>query len=433
MSTAPKNPQGLKYQALGDLRDLKRSALHSHFRRKVDDLADETAFPRLSAFLPQNLVPWLVSYLKYVFKPKHPFLTYPASGERGVYQLKAEKGGQVFKIAIAGDWGTGTKEASEVAKGMSAFDPDYTLHLGDVYYVGDSDEVEENCMGKTEYGYQGIYWPKGKVGSFGMSGNHEMYANGNAYFDLFMPTLGIPGSQDGKQLASFFCLENDVWRILAMDTGYNSIGLPILGQIPLIKKIPGIGPSCKLEAASIEWLRTVVKAKERPRATILLTHHQYFSAFEDGYQRPAQQLMEFFAGQDLLWIWGHEHRWAAYDKYSAGTLTAYGRCVGHGGMPVELKSPKPGSPTPLQYFDNRVYDKDSTPNIGYNGFLNLKIDGRIATLDHRDVNNHSVLVETFTADANNNLAHAFVCVDPQLSRGTAGAKVSSAGSATPCP
>jgi hypothetical protein len=429
--SSPSSPPVLKFQALSDLSQLKRSAILSHYRRKVDDLADVTRFPGLKAFLPKNLGVWIKSYLKYVFKPKHPFLAYPASGERGVYPLQARDRGQTLRLAIAGDWGTGTRESSEVAAAMESFNPDYTIHLGDVYYVGDTVEVQENCLGKTEYGYQGVLWPKGKVGSFTMNGNHEMYANGNGYFDVFMPTLGVPGSKDGKQLASFFCLENDVWRILGLDTGYNSTGLPILSHIPLINKIPGVGPDCRLESDMLDWLREVVKPKERPRATILLTHHQYFSSFEDEYPLPARQLMEFFAGQDLLWIWGHEHRWAAYDKYCAGSLTAFARCIGHGGMPVELGRPKPASRPPLQYFDERIYLTTGKTSMGFNGFLNLKIASNVVTLDHRDVKNRSMLVETFAASAKGDLSQTFVYVDPSLSRGIAAPKLAAAQAVAP--
>ncbi|HLY93066.1 MAG TPA: hypothetical protein VKQ89_07400, partial [Candidatus Angelobacter sp.] len=155
MSAAPSPQPTPKYQTLTALTSLRRSALHSHYRRVVDDLKDDTAFPRLAAFLPQNIWAWARNYLKYAFKHKHKFQTYKPTGERGVYPLQAADGGQVFKLSIAGDWGTGTFEAAEVAKAMLAFDPDYTLHIGDIYYVGDEREVSENCLGKTEFGYQG--------------------------------------------------------------------------------------------------------------------------------------------------------------------------------------------------------------------------------------------------------------------------------------
>ena len=41
------------------------------------------------------------------------------------------------KISIAGDWGTGTDEARIVAAAMENSDPDFTIHLGDVYYAGE--------------------------------------------------------------------------------------------------------------------------------------------------------------------------------------------------------------------------------------------------------------------------------------------------------
>src|SRR5438132_4417537 len=271
-----------KFQDPEDLLDLKRSALHSHFRRTVDDLADTSNFPRLKAFLPQNLWPWVKNYLKYAFNGKHPFLTYPIRGEQGLYRMKAADGGRIVRISIAGDWGTGTAESAKVASGMGDFRPDYTIHLGDVYYVGDTAEVNENCLGQTANGYQGVSWPKGKLGSFSMNGNHEMYANGDAYFDKFIEVLGIPSSEDKTQRASFFCLQTDHWRILGLDTGYNSAGLPILVAIPIINRIPFFGADCKLEDGLRQWLRTTVKPKVVPLPTIVLTHHQCFSAFERG-------------------------------------------------------------------------------------------------------------------------------------------------------
>ncbi|HEY7839505.1 MAG TPA: metallophosphoesterase [Terriglobales bacterium] len=409
----PPSPE-LKYQALGDLRHLRRSALHSHLRREVDALADDTRRPLLAAFLPGNLLCWLGRYLKYACHRKHPFSTYPAVGEQGVYRLA-----DTAKVSLAGDWGTGTREAAAVAAGMLAFEPDYTIHLGDVYYVGDATEIAENCLGKTEYGYQGVTWPHGRLGAFALCGNHEMYANGTAYFETFLPALGIPASQDRRQRASFFCLENDHWRIVALDTAYNSVGIPVLEQIPGINRIPHVGPDCRLEKTMLHWLRTVVRPQDpdRRRATILLTHHQYYSAFEDAYHLPAQQLRQLFCDQDLLWIWGHEHRWAVYGRYQPGPLSAYGRCIGHGGMPVSIASPKPSrlaSGMPLQFFDERVYTTEVHTRMGLNGFLNLHFEGRTVTLDHRDVAHRTMLVERFTAGGNGTLAQEFLRADPAL-------------------
>ena len=386
---------GGKHQDLRDLLDLPRSSLASHFRQKVDDLADVSRFPRLAAFAPWNLWPWVKSYLKYVFHRKHPFVTYPPQGERGCYEMSTANGSNDVRISIAGDWGTGTEEADRVAAHMHNSHPDYTIHLGDVYYVGDKEEIAENCLGKSTGDYKGVTWPKGEVGSFALNSNHEMYANGFGYFEALIPALGIPSSRDRAQLASFFCLQNDTWRILGLDTGYNSTGIPMIGLIPLLNRIPGIGPSCRLEEDLMEWLRTIVEPQRNPRATILLSHHQYFSAFEDHYPIPARQLAEIFAEQDVLWLWGHEHRLAVYDRYTEGPITAFGRCIGHGGMPVELIRPRTGSRAALRFYDRRTYTTVDGHRLGFNGFLNLQLEGKTATLDYRDVNNKSVLLEQF--------------------------------------
>jgi len=88
---------------------------------------------------------WAWEYLSHRIGPRHPFLTYPKSDpHQGVYQLA---GGDEIRIALAGDWATGTDEAESVAQLIAAFAPHYSIHLGDVYYVGGGHEVDENFLG----------------------------------------------------------------------------------------------------------------------------------------------------------------------------------------------------------------------------------------------------------------------------------------------
>lgn len=404
-----------KYQDPEDLVSLYRSSLHSHYRQHVDQLKDAgSRFPRLSAFFPTQLWPWISKYLEYAFRRKHAFLSYqtaPQTSERGVYKMAP-----TCKLSVIGDWGTGTLESKTVMDLAMSYKPEYTIHLGDVYYVGDKDEIQENCEGQSHGVYTGVTWRSGSMGSFAMNGNHEMYANGDAYFDNFIGTLGIPASNDKKQLASYFCLENESWRIIGIDTGYNSTGIPILTKIPLLNRIGAIGGDGKLEDQLIDWLRNTVKPVQRSLATIILSHHQYFSAFEGEYPKPAEQLLEFFAHQDVLWLWGHEHRMAVYGKYAPAGIAAYGRCIGHGGMPVELASPKSGAKAPLQFYDGSVYN--AKMNVGFNGFVNLTLDGNTATLDYRRLDNTQVLEERFTATGTA-IAQQFTAASQDLFRGPA--------------
>lgn len=359
----------------------------------------------LSAFLPSNIAGWLGSYLKYVFQPRFKFPDYAGSGLDGLYMIAPENGSDAISVAIVGDWGTGTSEAETIADKITAIAPDFTIHLGDVYFVGDEQEIRENCLGESSESFSGVTFPKGSQGSFALNGNHEMYANGRPYFTLFLQQLGMHGSPG--QVASFFALETDTWRILAIDTGYNSVGIPILSMIPGINRIPAVGGDCHLEEKLVRWLRDVVRPKQRPKATLVLSHHNYFSRFkEHDCARPAQQLMEFFDGQDVVWIWGHEHRLAIYDRFSTdGGIVAHGRCAGHGGMPVETSPPEPGKEAPLQLFDQRQTQlEDGTP-VGINGYVRAMVQGNDLTLDYRDIHDTQLFLETFSATADGTLAH----------------------------
>ena len=92
-------------------------------------------------------------------------------------------------IAICSDWATDTAESVAIAKQMGTHDPDFTIHVGDTYYVGSPEETRSNFTDSTSA------WVRGKRGSFALLGNHEMYARGVAFFKYLLKTLGIKGQQ----------------------------------------------------------------------------------------------------------------------------------------------------------------------------------------------------------------------------------------------
>jgi calcineurin-like phosphoesterase family protein len=301
-----------------------------------------------------------------------------------------------LRINMTGDWGTGSEEAQMVAEQMARWDqashaqnsdpPDFTIHLGDIYYVGDGREVEENCLGgygakATRQPNDCVTWRHGRLGSFALQGNHEMYANGIAYFTEFLPTLGMIGA-NGKpqgQGASFFCLENRNWRIVGIDTGYNSV------TKRRILRLINHG-DCSLEDALLDWLRNVVRPGSSPKATVILSHQQYFSAFEkEEYPLPARQLEEFF-DSPVIWFWAHEHRCAGYSRYGSAKLKAYGRCIGHGGMPIEFtEMRKNDAAQALLFHDGRRNPLYADDNLGYNGFAQLEFTGRDLTVRYQSL------------------------------------------------
>jgi hypothetical protein len=243
--------------------------------------------------------------------------------------------------------------------------------------VGDELSVLENCLGvdnpKTQYAP--VLWPIGELGSFALNGNHEMYANGRPYFEKFLPRLGLrtQGGMAG-QVTSFFCLQNEHWRIIGLDTGYHSRGWPLLG---LIKE-----PSCLLDEKLLTWLREVVRPKDDKRGLILLSHNQYYTVFPNDYSytKPAQQLTEFI-DRPALWFWGHEHKLAGYELWGPKELQVHGRCVGHGGMPVVPEPVPPGKRPPLLFYDNRFY-KDG---FNHNGYVTLEFSGAHMTARYFDI------------------------------------------------
>ena len=396
---SPDTPPPDARRDLQDLRGLSRSAFLAYGQKHAQPrtlrprakAARAAQHPNLAAFAPNRLWRWLTEYWRFRIGKRHPFQTYEGPHrDNGVYRLRG--GGDGTRIALAGDWGTGTDEAFHVASHMRAFRPHYTIHLGDVYYVGDPAEVGANFLGvvNPRLPYKPCKWPIGSEGAFALNGNHEMLARGFGYFDHILPKLGVRGSPDGQR-ASYFCLENDHWRILALDTGYNSVGAPIIEHF--------FEPDCALPDQLVEWLRKVVRPRsDDPRGIVILSHHQYVSRFDHCYPRPAQQLAEFFS-RPVLWLWGHEHRLAIYEEAAMpGGVTAFGRCIGHGGMPVDLPPTEPLHDYPVEFVDERVYPNDENLKVGFNGFAQMTLRENKLSLDYIDLQGTLVFNEVWTVD-----------------------------------
>jgi len=383
-------------RSVKDLDVNQRSAALSQLHRAAEAVAPPN-YPPERMFSPVAIWEWLRGYLAYVFHKKHYFPPASASPTKAIYDLLDGNGAdQNVKLSIAGDWGTGTAEAQFVSNHINQFQPHFTIHLGDVYYVGDPPSVNENCLGikNPSNNYTPVKWPSGSKGSFALNGNHEMYANGIGYFDVLLPKLGlrdVSGKNSGQH-TSFFCLQNKNWRVIGIDTGYNSIGVPLISHIPIINSIPGIGGDCKLRDEVIDWLKNIVKPNDDQRGLIVLSHHQNYSAFQNDYRKPAEQLWDAGIRRPVLWFWGHEHRLAGYDLYGTSDLKSFGRCIGHGGMPVDRGAPQ-HKPTP-SFYDNRL----AANSFGVNGFVNLIFAGPALSVDYVDLDGTRVLHEEWISD-----------------------------------
>ncbi len=394
---------------LHSFKNLPRTPVGSYLRKAVDPKSPTAPvppgspppvlerFPELRLYNPRAWSDWIRSYVKNRLGRRHKFNFYlPGKADRGIYPLKSADGGERVRMALTGDWGSGTDEARRVGRQMAESHPDFTIHLGDIYYVGSLAEVNEHFLGvdNPHNDYTPCTWPAGRVGSFALNGNHEMYALGDAYFELLLPQMGMH-SPRRRQQASFFCLENDDWRVIALDTGYNSIGRPIIENI--------LRPTGRLEDALVEWLRDDVKlgARGDHRGVVLLSHHQYYSAFDEWYLKPAQQLAELIK-RPVVWFWGHEHRMIVYGAHSfGGGITAHGRCLGHGGMPVDRVNPdRPlrHRECPPLFVDNRPFPNDEGIDVGYNGYGVIDFEERELRAEYRDLTGAVVYSETISVD-----------------------------------
>jgi hypothetical protein len=288
--------------------------------------------------------------LKLLFKGKHKFISH-----KSLKDFRYPLANQVT-IALIADWGGGNEHAQAVARQIEKLNPTIVIHLGDVYYAGVDKEVRERFL---------QYWPgsteRGR--SYALNSNHEMYGGGYAYFDITLKTF--------KQDASYFCLENDKWRLIGLDTGY---------------------VEHDLTKDQFEWLSALL-SDGSGKKTFLLSHHQPFSAYESssGEERLQQWLGDFMTtGKITAWYWGHEHLCVVYKRY----MGIKGRCIGNGCFPYDLPPETPPLSGPkVEWIATKSDPKRK--NRGIHGFALMTIDGARMKVSYIDETGAEEYSETF--------------------------------------
>jgi predicted phosphodiesterase len=276
-------------------------------------------------------------------------------------------------IALIADWGTGLAPAQQVLAAIGQQKPDLLIHLGDIYYSGTSREVQERFLTIRQN------TPNMQIPTFTLSGNHDMYSGGAGYYWL-LKQLGQP--------ASYFCLRNADWQLLAMDTGLHDYN-------------PGtvISNLTYLDPQEIAWHQDKI-ANADGRKTILLSHHQLFSAANSVGNLPDGKPLAvnpFLHGaftnvleQVELWLWGHEHNSILFDPYIG---LQRGRCIGSAAVPTLLDQ-NPYTPDPnleLPPGQSSLPIMDPCLRLGDNGeFYNhgyalLTLSGSAATVAYYQV------------------------------------------------
>jgi Calcineurin-like phosphoesterase len=232
-------------------------------------------------------------------------------------------------VGIIGDWGTGLDDARALLKEVLAFDPAAIIHLGDVYYSGTPHECRVNYTEVIAEVFAEALGEGTRVPVFSLAGNHEYYALGYGFY----PTLSTINESipSAEQVASYFCLRtiDGGWQFLAMDTGYGDAD-------PFDQVDPWYaGPG--LHETEVKWLRHQLESFAG--ATVLLSHHQLFSAhatlngmwssesatpYVNTFLKEAVE--PYLSSGIAAWLWGHEHNFAVYKDDSFGL--AKGRLLG---------------------------------------------------------------------------------------------------------
>jgi len=244
-------------------------------------------------------------------------------------------------LAIAGDWGTGPFETGapsvKVAGLISAMAPDYSIHLGDVYYAGTGSEESNDMRG----------WPQGTRGSFTLNSNHEMYNGAFGYY-ADLKTL-FPMQQN----TSYFAMHNDHWLVIGLDSAYASDRFKLY--------MDG-----SLNGEQLSWLGTLPKGKR----IIVVSHHEGSDALGNTRTALYAQVAGALGRDPDYWYWGHLHNGIVYAP-SAGCR---GRCIGHGAIPYGNASMLAGQPN-VVWYETTLANDPNYPERVLNGLAKIRLSG----------------------------------------------------------
>jgi len=262
-------------------------------------------------------------------------------------------------IGVVADWGTGQPEALEVLRQVKRANPHVAIHLGDIYYAGTEHEVE-NYFHQP---WREILQPEvSGIVSRILPGNHDLYSGGKPFYGLLAKV---------DQQASYFCLRNDDWQLIGLDTALNDR----LG-----------GPPTFLDPSEVTWLKDKVDNAGN-RRTIFLSHHQLFSTNESFKGKSFnetlyQQVAEVLPKVDL-WLWGHEHDLVIFGNFMG---LKRGRCIGGSAFPVGKDEMVDLPKNPDVPFNKEVL-LSKGPAFYQHCYAMIELDGPKATISYCEDSN----------------------------------------------
>lgn len=259
--------------------------------------------------------------------------TYPISSKKSTQAGESP----AVTIALFSDWATGGAQAIALMDAaIKKLSPDHVSHLGDIYYYGTKAETEKS-----------VYKPlkaalPAKTPFWNIPGNHDYYAGGQPFYDT-VDAMRREGMT--QQEGSYFSLDAPGWRLIHLDTGYNSRHMTDVSN--------SNNNATYLPDEQLQWTLEMVKeAKAQGKRIAMFSHHQLFSMRESCAQmddnKPSavnyklyQQLLPILS-DIAIWFWGHEHSIQAYEPYIG---LEKGRLIGASAIPVFV-SKKVNEPNP---------------------------------------------------------------------------------------
>jgi len=286
---------------------------------------------------------WLYAFANYFLNLLYPsgIAAFVPDGTKAPCKVQIGKGQKKISIAVIGDWGTGAyvadgsyDPASLVMQTLEKLDPDYVIHLGDVYYAGTDDRLPPGEESKNFL----KMWPASFNGrSFTLNSNHEMYGGAQGYFDIALNRPDTTQSPFSMQNGySFFALEFGPWVLVGIDAAYHDPSFLYMQG--------GIGSEdTNGNDAQLQFLKQV--AAQYPGKKFIVFSHQTGMSTdgtaieEDGkLQYPLLSQLQQTGITPDYWYWGHVHLGLVYGKQSAITRATGGRtlarCVGHSAIPI---------------------------------------------------------------------------------------------------
>ncbi|MDC0744804.1 metallophosphoesterase family protein [Polyangium mundeleinium] len=323
---------------------LAMSAMSGSAPPTPDAASEQLVSPRQYADLDPG---WLQSFFHYLRSKRLPFPTHDAGVPAGQPGSGVIHVANDITLALAGDWGTGNTSSRAIARHIASLAPrpNYTIHLGDVYYSGTLDEEQERFV---------ALWPSGADGAFALNSNHEMYSGGVGYFHVALedPKFSL------QRGLSYFALENASWIVFGLDSAYGS-------DACLYQK-------GELNPVQIAFLAVHgERARAAHKRVVVLTHHQPIE-FDGSLVTPlCDQITSAVGVREIYWYWGHIHGAAVLEPKVVQGVTIHGRCIGHGGVPYEPLHLTPA----LTWAEDRLAGDPEEKRRALNGFAVVQLEG----------------------------------------------------------